>query len=356
MDKRKKVLFIDNDVKYRKIAESAFNGNDIYQCYLCESGEEGLEKIGLISPDIVIVDYFLPDISGEELYIKFIADKKNRFIRDIPFIALTTNGHVDRSHLYNLGFSAILTKPFSSSEVIEFVEDALIAHKVKMEEIQFWETIREAKDFLERVVENTLDAILTTDNKGVITYCNSACENLLGFTFEDLVGEKVSFLFVSGAEEMLKIYELLKKSNQITNYNAGVKAKDGDIFNLNLSVCRMKNSSGQVVGSLVIARKAEPGNHINREFSDSERVATIIETAIAVNHAINNPLVPILGNAQFLLQNKKITDEDIRNRLRVIVKNALRIKEITQKLAHISHPVTVEYFRGTKMLDIERSL
>ncbi|MCD6117620.1 PAS domain S-box protein [bacterium] len=355
MDK-KKVLFIDDDKKFREIAESAFKNNKDYDCYLCESGKEGLGKIGKISPNIVIVDYFLPDISGEELYIKFIADKKNKFIRDIPFIALTTNGQADRSHLYNLGFNAILAKPFTSSEIIEFVEDALIAHKVKMEEIQFWETIREAKDFLERVVENTLDAILTTDNKGVITYCNSACEEMLGFTFEEVIGEKVNFLFVNGSEEMLKIYELLKKSNQITNYNARVKDKKGDIFNLNLSVCRMKNSSNQIVGSLVIARKSDPGNNINIELNDSERVATIIETAIAVNHAINNPLVPILGNAQILLQDKKIVDEDIRNRLRIIVKNALRIKEITQKLAHISHPVTVEYFKGTKMLDIEHSL
>jgi C4-dicarboxylate-specific signal transduction histidine kinase len=89
--------------------------------------------------------------------------------------------------------------------------------------------------------------------------------------------------------------------------------------------------------------------------SESDKLAVIRETAVAVNHAINNPLVPILGNAQFLLQNESVFDETTRQRLRVIVQNAQKIKAITQKLASIRHPVTVEYIEGIRMLDIESS-
>jgi len=356
MTVNKKVLYIDNDSTCRTMAGAAFEHEKTYTCHLCENGIEGLQKIEHIQPDIVIVDYALPDMTGEELYIKFIANTKNRNIRDIPFIILSTNGHVDRSHLYNLGFSAILAKPFSASEIIEFVEDSLVSYKVKMEEVEFWETIREAKDFLERVVENTLDAILTTDKKGVITYCNVAFENLLGYRFEELVGKKVNFLFVDGYKEVLKLYESLKRRNKISKYNTRVYTKKGQEIDLLLSIGRMKDTGGKIVGALVIGRKPETEIDIDRELRDSERLSTIIETAIAVNHAINNPLVPILGNAQFLLQDKNIVDENVRRRLRIIVKNALKIKEITHKLAHISRPVTVEYFHGTKMLDIEKSL
>ncbi|RKY82864.1 hypothetical protein DRQ07_00025 [candidate division KSB1 bacterium] len=353
---KKKVLYIDSDNDLRQKVKKAFNKNNTYECYLCDSGISGMEMIKKVEPDIVVVDYFLPDFTGEEFYIKFISENKNSNLEGIPFIALTGNGNVDRSHLYNLGFSAILKKPFSESEIFEFVEDSLIAHRVKMEEIQFWETIRESKDFLERVVENNIDAIVTTDKKGVITYCNRAFEDLTGYSFDEIVNKKVNFLLINNSEEMLKIYETLKHKNRIVNYKTRLIKKTGYSGQVILSVSRMRDSSGEVVGALGIIRDDTGHLKTVNSSDDSEKLAAIVETAIAVNHAINNPLVPILGNAQFLLQDKNISDENVRKRLRVIVKNALKIKEITHKLAHISHPVTVEYFKGTRMLDIEKSL
>ena len=155
---------------------------------------------------------------------------------------------------------------------------------------------------------------------------------------------------------MLKIYETLKHKNRIVNYKTRLIKKTGYSGQVILSVSRMRDSSGEVVGALGIIRDDTGHLKTVNSSDDSEKLAAIVETAIAVNHAINNPLVPILGNAQFLLQDKNISDENVRKRLRVIVKNALKIKEITHKLAHISHPVTVEYFKGTRMLDIEKSL
>jgi nitrogen-specific signal transduction histidine kinase len=117
----------------------------------------------------------------------------------------------------------------------------------------------------------------------------------------------------------------------------------------------MRNGEGRVMGALGICKEIDGDNFSEYDVNKSDRLATVVETAIAVNHAINNPLVPILGNAQFMLQDERLVDEDMRRRLRVIVKNALRIRDITQKLANITRPVTKEYLKGTRMLDIEAS-
>jgi PAS domain S-box-containing protein len=354
MEAKKKVLYIDGDPEYRSRAEAALN-HGVYDCRLCDSAETGLASIAENPPDVVIVDGSLRDMPGEEMYLRFLTDARFRSERDIPFIILTSNGKIDRSHLYSLGVSALLSKPFSPDKLVEFIEDVLVAHQLKMGEVGCWETIREAKDFLERVVESSADAIVTTNTRGLITYCNRAAEDLFGCPFEEFIGKRANGFMVNGVSEMLKISELIRKRNKVQNYKTSLLRKNGGAIMVNLSISIMRDSNGRPMGTLCICKEIDNDNFSEYDKNESDRVAAVVETAVAVNHAINNPLVPILGNAQFLLQDERMTEEDIRRRLRVIVKNALRIRDITQKLANIQHPVTKEYLKGTRMLDIEAS-
>jgi nitrogen-specific signal transduction histidine kinase len=148
----------------------------------------------------------------------------------------------------------------------------------------------------------------------------------------------------------------LKKYKKLQNYKTFIRRKDGKKVPINLSVSTMKSGSGSFVGALVIAKEVGGENYREYDNNESDRLAAIVETAVAVNHAINNPLVPILGNIQVLLQNQNIKDDDVRRRLRIIRNNAMRIRDITKKLAKINHPVTIEYLKGTRMLDIEASI
>jgi PAS domain S-box-containing protein len=326
-----------------------------YRFILCDNGIEGLKYILKNKPDVVVVDFNLPDISGEEVYTRFIMNSNLHLLSNTPFIALTNNGHVDKSKLYSLGFSACFGKPFKPNELIDIIEDVIVTYQLKMDEVFFWETIREAKDFLERVVESSVDSIVTTDTKGIITYCNRASEEMIGYGFEELVGKRVSLFLEGGSTELLKIAAFLRKKNKVQNYKTLVIKKNGESIPVNLSISTMKNSDGTVMGALGISKVIGGEKYVEYDTNESERLAVIIETAVAVNHAINNPLVPILGNAQFLLQMENLQDEEVKRRLQIIVSNALRIRDITQKLARISHPVTKEYLRGTRMLDIEAS-
>ena len=86
-----------------------------------------------------------------------------------------------------------------------------------------------------------------------------------------------------------------------------------------------------------------------------ERIAAILETAVAINHEINNPLTAILGNAQILLMKKEQLPEDVAAKLDTIEKSALRIRRVTEKLMSVVAPITTKYTDTLEMLDIERS-
>lgn len=89
-----------------------------------------------------------------------------------------------------------------------------------------------------------------------------------------------------------------------------------------------------------------------REVLDKERLSAIIETAVAVNHEVNNPLTAILGNVQLLLLKRDDLDEELAAKLKTIETSALKIKDVTQRLMRITSPRSVEYSEGTKMLDL----
>jgi len=86
-----------------------------------------------------------------------------------------------------------------------------------------------------------------------------------------------------------------------------------------------------------------------------ERIAAILETAVAINHEINNPLTAILGNTQLLLLQEDKLPADIISKISVIEKGALRIRNITQKLLSVVEPITTSYTNNLDMLDIDKS-
>jgi signal transduction histidine kinase len=94
------------------------------------------------------------------------------------------------------------------------------------------------------------------------------------------------------------------------------------------------------------------GAGLSQDDIDRERLAAITETAVTVNHEINNPLTAIIGNVQLMLMHRDDLDDELRKKLSVIEESASRIKEVTQKLLRLSSGRSTEYTSGTSMLDL----
>jgi hypothetical protein len=92
-----------------------------------------------------------------------------------------------------------------------------------------------------------------------------------------------------------------------------------------------------------------------KKMVNSERAAAVTETAVTVNHEINNPLTAILGNAQLLLMNKDKLSKETVAKLETIEKSAVQIREVTDKLMTIIEPVRKHYASGLQMIDVENS-
>lgn len=72
---------------------------------------------------------------------------------------------------------------------------------------------------------------------------------------------------------------------------------------------------------------------------EAEKLEMITTMASTLNHEINNPLMAILGNVELLLDDSRVTDHHVIDKLRMIEASARRIQMITHRMANLINPV-----------------
>lgn len=87
------------------------------------SGEEALARLRRSTPDLLVLDLMLPDLSGEEVCRRLRA---NPSLAGLPVIMLTAKSEeVDRVVGFELGADDYVTKPFSPRELVLRVQALL---------------------------------------------------------------------------------------------------------------------------------------------------------------------------------------------------------------------------------------
>ena len=110
-----KVLIVEDEKALAEILEYNFK-KEGYAVDTASDGEIALDKIIFKAPDLIILDWMLPKLSGIELCKKVRTNKK---IKNIPIIMLTARGEEeDRLKGLEMGADDYVTKPFSINELL----------------------------------------------------------------------------------------------------------------------------------------------------------------------------------------------------------------------------------------------
>lgn len=94
-----------------------------------------------------------------------------------------------------------------------------------------------------------------------------------------------------------------------------------------------------------------------KEIIEKNRLAAVTETALALSHEINNPLLTINGNLELLegeLKQINISDKS-KDRLSTIRNSCERIRLVTDKMSKLSKPAITTIHGKIKMINLEAS-
>ena len=103
-----------------------------FKVSVSSNGEEALYEIKEQEPDLVLLDWMLPDLSGIDICRSLKKDKK---FQDIPIIMLTAKGQEeDKVSALNAGADDYITKPFGHAELVARINALLRRSKPRVAE------------------------------------------------------------------------------------------------------------------------------------------------------------------------------------------------------------------------------
>ncbi|MBW1733219.1 MAG: PAS domain-containing protein [Deltaproteobacteria bacterium] len=191
----------------------------------------------------------------------------------------------------------------------EMVSLAIMARDMT-EEVELQEEVRQHKEYLENILANSSDMIITTDLRGHIVTFNPAGEHMLGYSREEILG--VGIEKVWKAPEMRKqLMARVKARGAVSNYPATLIAKNGDKVEVSLSLSQLRDSDGNILGTVGISKDVTEENRLRRQLMEQERLAAVGETVAGVTHCMKNVLNGLKGGSYMLNVGLKRNDSKL---------------------------------------------
>lgn len=119
---RTKILIVEDEESISTLLDYNL-AREEFETKIAVDGEDALLKVHEFQPDIVILDWMLPKVSGIEVCRRIRQDPDTR---NLPIIMLTARSEEsDRIRGLETGADDYLTKPFSTAELVARVKAVL---------------------------------------------------------------------------------------------------------------------------------------------------------------------------------------------------------------------------------------
>ncbi len=224
--------------------------------------------------------------------------------------------------------------------------------------------LRQTKEFLERVIESSVDGIVSADLEGRLLLFNRAARRIFGYPKDAVEGKmNVESLYPPGIarEVMQKIRDPNTNGpGRLEDFRVDMVSATGNRIPVTLSASLIFEN-GRPVGSVGIftdirdkLRMEERLSRAQDELRAREKQSIVAELAGAAAHELNQPLTSVIGYAELLRRNLE-KETPMFNAAGVIISEAERMAEIVRKVGKITKYETKSYVGGAKILDLEKA-
>lgn len=156
-----------------------------HEVILAENGEEAVRKFETESPDLVLLDIMMPVMDGFEAARRIKGMTCDRWTPVIFLSALNRDENLVEG--LDAGADDYLTKPINF--VVLEAKLRSMQRSLSMQQV--------AIDSLHRVQaisDNVLDAIITSDEQGIVVSANQSAERIFGWSQSEIVGRNIAIL------------------------------------------------------------------------------------------------------------------------------------------------------------------
>jgi PAS domain S-box-containing protein len=212
---------------------------------MVSTGEDAVEKAGILRPDLVLMDIKL---KGKMDGIEAAGQIKLRY--NIPVIYLTAYSDeytVKRAEITEpSGYiikeeTGLVRKPFEESELHNVIEITLHRHKIE----------KNHDILLSAMLKNINDAVISTNADGKIILMNSLAESLTGQNLDESVGKELMEVFTPLGDNYKSLHDFYKKNDILTD-SVILKSKQGNDIPVKCNLKVIRNDNYDINGFILV--------------------------------------------------------------------------------------------------------
>jgi PAS domain S-box-containing protein len=224
--------------------------------------------------------------------------------------------------------------------------------------------LKQTKEFLESVIDSSVDGIVSANLRGTVLLFNRAAARIFGYSPSDVVCKmQVEKLYPQGGAHsvMRKIRDPgVSGYGRLEDHRVDMLNADGEAIQVLLSASLVIDN-GRPIGSVGIftdirekLRMEARLSKAQDELRSREKQVIVAELAGAAAHELNQPLTSVIGYAE-LLKRQLVDHEQLFHAANVILSESERMAEIVRKVGKITKYETKSYVGAAKILDLEKA-
>src|SRR6187455_139240 len=176
--------------------------------------------------------------------------------------------------------------------------------QVEEERKRLDQRLRDQHFYTRSLIESNIDAMMTTDPRGIITDVNKQMESLTGCTRDELIGAPFKNYFTDSARAEAGINRVLSEG-KVTNYELTARDRDGTLTVVSYNATTFHDRDRKLQGVFASARDMTELKAIERaltqknaELEDASRMKS--EFLANMSHELRTPLNAIIGFSEVL--------------------------------------------------------
>ena len=202
--------------------------------------------------------------------------------------------------------------------------------------------LRRSQRNLQVTLQSIGDAVITTDDNGLVTNMNAIAENLTGWKLADAAGKLL--------DEVLNIIDSVTREKVPSPYTGVMESgkimvlprhtvlisRDGRQYRIADSGAPIRDEKHAVLGVVLVFRDITEEYYRQKEWAHSQRMDSIGRLAGGIAHDFNNMLSGIVGSVDLLKHTLSDADKGTLHLLSIMSNSCLQASELTGKLLNFA--------------------
>jgi PAS domain S-box-containing protein len=176
--------------------------------------------------------------------------------------------------------------------------------QVEAERMLLDQRVRDQQFYTRSLIESNIDALITTDPRGIITDVNKQMEALTGRTRDELIGAPFKGYFTDPDRAEAGIKRVLFEG-KVTDYELTARSLDGKETVVSYNATTFHDRERVLQGVFAAARDVTERKRYEQSLQQANRAKSVF--LANMSHEIRTPMNAILGFSQLMLRDREVT-------------------------------------------------